>query len=247
MPSAANYKDTSAEEFRRKHVSDPQNLVGAFAKNKNASFLSHMTASTAPLNDSATTFDSVFSNGSGARIVSPENRQHRSESEYSCSENERRAARNIFVSRYRKFQHASPPKNNVNTYNDGYAQGIEQCGTMNTLGTIYSSEFDSAWKGRGSPSSNEIEEDEFELMMKPIGTSSNSSYSNNDHPDRYNTPRSFPRVVSSGDRSLNSLELRRLPLHVHERSISSRGENDLLLIEEDVCLDDEPVADFGEI
>mmetsp|Transcript_3096 Transcript_3096/g.4503 ORF Transcript_3096/g.4503 Transcript_3096/m.4503 type:complete len:292 (-) Transcript_3096:151-1026(-) len=66
------------------------------------------------------------------------------------TEEERRNARKIFVQRYRKFQHsyASTPQNTNLEQHDTRRgdERIEQCNTMNTMNTIYSSEFDSAWK-----------------------------------------------------------------------------------------------------
>ena len=235
---------------------NPRNLVGSFvsvqksngATNNNTSFLSHpedLTMSTAQmtaLDDSGITFDSSSLSSqreqhSNARLVSPENYNYTGR--VRSSESERRAARQIFVSRYRKFQHGSSSNQNQGS---GHSHTIEQCGTMNTLGTIYSSEFDSAWKH--SPTLNS-HVDEYELTMQAIGADDVGSPEHYDRsfPQYSDRGYSFPRVVSTGDRSLSSANLQGLPLHTHVRSLSSKRE-DLLLIEED-CPEDE--IGLGEI
>jgi len=150
--------------------------------NSNASFLSH------PEDLTMSTANSSFNTGitsNQSRIVTPEETDQR---RIAISADDRRAARAEFVNRYRRFQyterHMDRSQGNsdqVEAYNH---QHIEPCETMNTLGTVYSSEFASAWNPP----------DDVLLQQKKVGQ------------------QLFPRVISRDESSfMNSIDLRRIP------------------------------------
>jgi len=237
-PRKKHYQRTS-QEIRRQQSRKPHSLVGSYVSvhqeqqeehNSNINFLSRPEE---VLDDSGITFQSHSNHNSNQEeeeeedmhVVTPEHDHRGGGGEgvndgFAFSEGQRMVARQMFVSRYRRFQYQEN-------------SGIEPCNTMNTMntfGTIYSSEFDSAWKHEGDYDPYRQQNYHPESLNNTIAMGGAGGF-----------PQSpLPRVVSHGSqrsRSKSSLA-------------STRCKNDdlLLIVEDDdeaSYPDDE--RQFGEI
>ena len=156
------------------------------------------------------------------------------------TEEERRNARKMFVQRYRKFQHsyASTPQNVANVENhDGNGHSprgdprIEQCNTMNTINTIYSSEFDSAWKST----------EQLHLDRSLYRQTELHSLETQRHQEMMTTRLKPIRSVSLNTDSVTADTSRSSSYYRHDHS----GSDDLLLVDDSSSTDDD--VEYGEI